>query len=46
MNFFKGLIVGTAISAGAWMLYNETTKNGKNKMMKKGKKIIKNMGMM
>lgn len=46
MKFIKGLIVGTAISAGAWMIFSETTKSGKNKMMKQGKKFMKNMGMM
>lgn len=46
MKFIKGVIVGTAISAGAWMLYTESRKNGKNTLMKKGRKIIKNMGMM
>ena len=46
MKFIKWLIVGTAISAGAWMIFSETTKSGKNKMMKQGKKFMKNMGMM
>lgn len=46
MKFIKGLIVGTAISAGAWMILSETTRSGKNKMIKQGKKFIKNMGMM
>lgn len=46
MKFLKGIIWGTAISAGAFMLYNEATKTGKNKLMKQGKKIMKNMGMM
>ena len=46
MKFIKGLIVGTAISAGVLMLYSETNKSEKNKMMKKGKKIMKNIGMM
>ena len=46
MKFLKGVIVGTAISAGAWMLYSEATKNGRNKIMKQGKKFMKNMGMM
>ena len=35
MKFIKGLIVGTAISAGAWMIFSETTKSGKNKMSSK-----------
>ncbi len=46
MNFFKGVIFGAAISTGAWMMYSETTKNSRNKIIKQGKKIIKNMGMM
>ena len=46
MKFFKGIILGTALSAGAWMLYNETSKGGMNKMMKQGKRFMKNMGMM
>ena len=46
MNFFKGVIFGTVISTGAWMMYSETTKNSRNKVMKQGKKFIKNIGMM
>lgn len=46
MNFIKGVILGTVISAGAWMLYSETTKTSRSKVMKQGKKIMKNMGMM
>ena len=46
MKFIKGIIFGTAISAGAWMLYSEASKPSRNKIMKQGKKIMKNMGMM
>ena len=46
MKFIKGVIFGTAISAGAWMIYNEATKPSRNKLMKQGKKFMKNMGMM
>ena len=46
MKFIKGVILGTVISAGAWMLYSETTKSERNKVMKQGKKIMRNMGMM
>lgn len=46
MNFIKGVMVGTAISVGAMMIYNESSKGGMNKMMKQGKKWMKNMGMM
>lgn len=45
MKFVKGVIIGTCISAGAFMLYAESTKSGK-KMMKQGKRFIKNMGIM
>ena len=43
MKFFKGIILGTALSAGAWMLYNETSKGGMNKMMKQGKRFMRNI---
>lgn len=47
MNFVKGMFIGGAIVAGATMLYMETTsKSDKKKMMKQGKKFIKNMKMM
>lgn len=46
MNFIKGVIVGTAISAGAWMIYSENTKGGRNTLMRQGKRIMKKMGMM
>lgn len=44
MNFVKGIVVGTCISAGIYMLYTETNKGDAKKWMKKGKKLIKNMG--
>ena len=43
MKFIKGLVLGTAISAGVMMIYNESM-NKKN-IMKKGKQIAKKMGM-
>ena len=46
MKFIKGVIFGTAISAGALMLYNEVNKPSKKNFMKQGKKFIKSMGMM
>ena len=40
MKFIKGMVMGTLISAGVVMMYNE-----KNSMMvKKGKQFIKKMG--
>lgn len=46
MKFVKGVIIGTCISAGAFMLYTETKKTGKKKLMKQGKRFIKSMGIM
>ena len=44
MNFVKGMIVGTMISAGVMMMYNDGM-NKKN-IMKKGKQMAKKMGIM
>lgn len=44
MKFVKGMIMGTLISAGVVMLYNEKNIMKKNKMMKKGKQFMKKMG--
>ena len=46
MKFAKGLVVGTLISAGIALYYSETTKSDRKRMMKHGKKWIKNMGWM
>lgn len=43
MKFVKGVIIGTCLSAGAYMLYMETNKVTGKKLMKKGKKWMKNM---
>lgn len=42
MNFVKGILVGTMVSAGIMMMYTEGT-NKKN-IMKKGKQMAKKMG--
>lgn len=42
MKFAKGLIVGGLITTGIIMMYD----NNKNKMMKKGKKFVKKMGIL
>lgn len=44
MKFVKGMIMGTIISAGVVMLYNENAKMNKKKMIKKGKQLVKKMG--
>lgn len=44
MKFVKGMVMGTLISAGVVMMYNERNSMKKNKMIKKGKQFIKKMG--
>ncbi len=44
MKFVKGMMIGTLISAGMLMMYNETNNASKKKMMKKGKQFAKKMG--
>ena len=47
MKFVKGMVMGSIISAGAIMMYTESTgMMNKRKMMKKGKRIAKKMGIM
>lgn len=46
MKFTKGLIIGGLITTGVLMMYNDTDIMNKNKMMKKGKKFVKKMGIM
>ena len=46
MKFVKGMIIGTCISAGAYMLYTETMKGNGKKWIKKGKRLLKNMEML
>ncbi len=43
MKFTKGLIIGGLITTGVLMMYQDSNIMNK-KMMKKGKKLIKKMG--
>ncbi len=45
MKFIKGLMIGTVVSAGALWMYGEVSKKDRKKLMKKGKKFLKDMGM-
>lgn len=45
MKFTKGIIVGSVITAGIIMMYADNNMNAK-KMMKKGKQLVKKMGIM
>jgi hypothetical protein len=46
MNFVKGVLVGTMVSAGIMMMYNEGMGMNKKSIMKKGKQMAKKMGIM
>ena len=45
MKFVKGILIGTIISAGVAFAYSESSMN-KRKIMKKGRKIAKKIGIM
>lgn len=45
MKFVKGIILGTIVSAGVAFVYSESSMN-KNKLMRKGRKIAKKIGIM
>ena len=46
MKFAKGMLIGGILATGAWMMYteNDMINRNKKKMMKKGKKIMKQLG--
>ena len=44
MTFAKGVMVGTLVSAGIMWMYSETMGKDSKKIVKKGKKFIKQMG--
>lgn len=46
MKFVKGMLIGTLVSAGIVMMYNDNLNTGKKKIMKKGKQLAKRMGIM
>ena len=46
MKFVKGMVIGGLVSAGAYMLYMESSNKTKKMVMKKGKQALKRMGIM
>lgn len=44
MKFAKGMIIGSMITAGVMMMYTDSMDT--KKMMKKGKQLIRKMGIM
>lgn len=45
MKFFKGLLAGTMFTVGTAIMYKEGMLDG-GKFIKKGRKIVKKMGIM
>ena len=47
MKFVEGMLVGGVLTIGATVFYNEViTKKDARKMMKKGRQLVKKMGLM
>ena len=44
MKFVKGVMIGTLVSAGVVWMYNEATSKDKKRIMKKGKKFLRERG--
>lgn len=44
MKFMKGVLWGTALTAGAMMMYSGSIDESKKKMIKKGKQFARKMG--
>ncbi|MCI8443979.1 MAG: hypothetical protein HFJ37_02210 [Clostridia bacterium] len=44
MKFIKGVMIGSLITTGFVMMYNETGMMNKKTMMKKGKQMAKKIG--
>jgi len=45
MKFTRGLMLGSILTAGAMMIYSEGVDNSKKKIVKKGKQLMRRMGM-
>lgn len=46
MKFVKGILVGSIVSASLVIAYTETLGQDKKKLMKKGKQMMKKIGIM
>lgn len=45
MNFMKGVVLGSLITAGTMMMYSEGVDESKKRMMRRGKQIAKKVKM-
>ena len=44
MKFIKGALIGGIVATSIYMMYSEDFSNARRKMTKKGKKLIKKLG--
>ena len=45
MKFIKGIVIGSMLTAGAYMLYSDNMESSRKKMMKQGRRFMRKMGM-
>lgn len=45
MKFIRGMMIGTAITAGAIMMYSNKYELERKKLMKKGKHLVRKIGL-
>lgn len=46
MKFIKGVMIGGLLTTGMIMMYSEASNQTKKKVMKKGRNVMKKMGIM
>ena len=46
MKFIKGVMIGGLLTTGMIMMYSEASNQTKRKVMKKGRNMLKKVGMM
>ena len=46
MKFIKGVMIGGLITTGMIMMYSEASNQTKKKVMKKGRNVLKKIGVM
>ena len=44
MKFVKGAMIGGLVATGIFMMYSDNEGSNRRKMMKKGKQLMKKMG--
>lgn len=44
MKFVEGMAIGALVTAGAMMFWSEPIDDSKKKMIKKGKQLVRKMG--